>query len=507
MKISEVGDGKYTLRDYQVKALDFVDDCWKDGKPVAITAPVGSGKSAILRSIQRAKDGLILTPANSLVKQYQQSYPELNILWGKQNHRCNQYVKSPCSIVHAKDHKCRTRWAGKCSLDLSEERFLRGDATVTNVMMAWLRRDDNPFDTTLVDEAHVALSIARQLVRRKFKIGPREKELMKKLGLSINDLVKDQGFATFISALLEDTREKLSKKPTDDFLVFNEFSLDVTNSVLVREPEKFVRHIEKGHLYFYSVFLPKTLTQALLGKRTVVTSGTLFPTDLRELFQGQDYHQYEVPSVIPPDVRPVVYQPSDFSHSHGHMNYRALAENIAKAWELSGRINGICHVTYAAATELLPHLRDLGIRPFIFTESKDKMSMIAEYVAAAEKNPRGNLLVAPGCAEGLDLKGDLARINIITKLMYPNLGDEYVAKRKALDDGAEWYTAETLKTLLQQIGRSTRGPDDKSVTVVLDPSFLRLLQDANKFKLVSKSFSDSLVFSSKAAANKIKEYA
>ncbi len=89
------------------------------------------------------------------------------------------------------------------------------------------------------------------------------------------------------------------------------------------------------------------------------------------------------------------------------------------------------------------------------------------------------MFLAAGCAEGLDLRDDFCRLNIIPALIRPNLGDPVVMKRRALADGDRWYALETMKTTIQQYGRSTRHEKDHSTTVVMDPTFSRTV---NQYK-------------------------
>jgi len=49
---------------------------------------------------------------------------------------------------------------------------------------------------------------------------------------------------------------------------------------------------------------------------------------------------------------------------------------------------------------------------------------------------------------------------------------------------------ETAKVVIQQAGRSTRGPEDWSTTIVLDPSFERLITRTSKY--LPKSFLEAV---------------
>jgi len=105
----------------------------------------------------------------------------------------------------------------------------------------------------------------------------------------------------------------------------------------------------------------------------------------------------------------------------------------------------------------------------MFNTKEDKADVIEAFKA------NGGLFVAAGCAEGVDFPGDECRLNLIPILHRENLGDRAVQKRMSLPGGRRAYDLEILKTTIQQAGRSTRGPDDWSTTIIGDPGFTRLM--------------------------------
>jgi Rad3-related DNA helicase len=70
---------------------------------------------------------------------------------------------------------------------------------------------------------------------------------------------------------------------------------------------------------------------------------------------------------------------------------------------------------------------------------------------------------------------DQARLQIIVKVPFPDLGDPYV---QAMMDkhGEEWYIWQAVKALEQAYGRIVRAEDDWGVTVCLDTSFTLQIQ-------------------------------
>jgi Rad3-related DNA helicase len=94
-------------------------------------------------------------------------------------------------------------------------------------------------------------------------------------------------------------------------------------------------------------------------------------------------------------------------------------------------------------------------------DGKTQDEIISEHAA----DPTG-VLLSSSLWEGVDLKDDLSRFQIIAKVPYPN----YTEKRtKAkMSKFPTWYTSQTLTKLLQGFGRSIRSDGDWAKTYVLD---------------------------------------
>ena len=84
---------------------------------------------------------------------------------------------------------------------------------------------------------------------------------------------------------------------------------------------------------------------------------------------------------------------------------------------------------------------------------------------------KDTVLLSPSMSEGVDLKGDLSRFQILCKVPYPYLGDPIVKKR--MNKRSSWYPLQTAKTVVQSVGRSVRSMDDQAVTYILDQDWDR----------------------------------
>ena len=207
---------------------------------------------------------------------------------------------------------------------------------------------------------------------------------------------------------------------------------------------------------------PKFITNAMLNaERIILFSGTMFDHDIEELLPGKTYEVLDLPSPIPAEQRPIIYSPVPFK-----MNWKTppgdIAAEIKNILQKHPGENTIIHVSYALSKALAPYMPE----GTIVNTSDDKIEKLEQF------KKEGGIFLAAGCAEGLDLKGNLCRVNIIPKLLYPNMNDPVVKKRMSQPDGDAWVNLETLKVTIQQAGRSTRTETDHSKCYVLDPGFL-----------------------------------
>lgn len=89
------------------------------------------------------------------------------------------------------------------------------------------------------------------------------------------------------------------------------------------------------------------------------------------------------------------------------------------------------------------------------------------------KNSKDAIILSPSVETGYDFKDELARWQIIAKVPFLNLGDNYVNVRK--DKNNNWYTREAVLRLVQSCGRIVRGLSDYGNTYIIDENVLRLI--------------------------------
>ena len=102
-------------------------------------------------------------------------------------------------------------------------------------------------------------------------------------------------------------------------------------------------------------------------------------------------------------------------------------------------------------------------------------------------DPTG-VLISSSLWEGVDLKDDLSRFQIIAKVPYPNYKEKRTKAK--MDKFPLWYTSQTLTKLLQGFGRSIRSEDDWAKTYVLDTAINNVLFKAQK--MIPRAYYDVL---------------
>lgn len=183
-----------------------------------------------------------------------------------------------------------------------------------------------------------------------------------------------------------------------------------------------------------------------------------------------NYDFHSVPMIFPIENRPIIT-----SCMGGKMTYNKEDEN----WE--GNINivkeiikkhdgerGVIHTqSYERAKKLYLSLKEYNI--FLHEKRKIDTDVIEEWFESDKM-----ILISPAIKDGVDLKDDKCRFQILLKVPYPNIKDarvEYIINNKK---DWEWYENETKKDIVQMYGRAVRSETDYAKFYIVDGSFRKL---------------------------------
>ena len=108
--------------------------------------------------------------------------------------------------------------------------------------------------------------------------------------------------------------------------------------------------------------------------------------------------------------------------------------------------------------------------------SKNPNGQTQDQILDEHAGTTGSVLLSSSLWEGVDLKDDLSRFQIIAKVPYPNLSEKRIGKK--MKQFPLWYDSQTLMKLLQGFGRSIRNEQDWAHTYILDSSVHHILNKA-----------------------------
>jgi ATP-dependent DNA helicase DinG len=144
-----------------------------------------------------------------------------------------------------------------------------------------------------------------------------------------------------------------------------------------------------------------------------------------------------------------------------------IAHAIDKIMTANKELKGIIHTTsYEQLNFIRQNISKLNQRRLLETNPDvERDEIINEHF----KSSKPTVLISPSLQLGLDLKDDLSRFQIITKVPYPSLGDRWIDEKRKHSE--QWYSWQTGLRLVQAYGRSVRSKDDWATTYVLDANF------------------------------------
>lgn len=202
-----------------------------------------------------------------------------------------------------------------------------------------------------------------------------------------------------------------------------------------------------------------------------------------------DVYAKRIGSDFPVENRPIFYQPS------GNMSFKDKDKTIPKMMTDIEKIcknhlndKGIIHTHNFAISKYIKDnaSEDLKRRLFFQEDFENKEEMLAIH----SKSFNG-VIVAPAMHEGLDLKDDLSRFQVICKVPYPGIGNNPQLKKR-MELSPEYYQYLTSLKLIQQYGRSIRSKDDHADTYILDSGFKSFFERSKK--ILPKWFIEAIIW-------------
>lgn len=516
-----------TFRKGQEEAIVSIAKALDDGKKFVIAElPTGIGKSDVAMALaQSAHSAYVITSQNILIEQYKRDFGKLHSgifhsIKGKRNYKCksgyegcDQGEKMSCYQWenHEKDDP-------KCLYKTERDKTIQAQVGLLNTTYYALAAKNIEMwpmrDLAVVDEAHNLSGEVMNLTE--FSLDNYKLKKMR-LGCTLPDdfPVEDKAFPNSISTKHFVRFADELKSELDDFM---ERSQEFAGILSPQELEeiadlasrvgRFQRSIGKG---------VEWVVDREVGRKSEVKyvarplSTSHFAQEL--LFDDQatqfllqsativDFKRYAEELGIPLGVgaAQAIRKPSPFAIGNrlvyamntAKMGYKEIDAGLPKIAEAVTEILDRCKnekgIIHTSSYKVQKYLQEtLFDDRLIFPDARGREAALEEHIRRKD----ASVLVSPSMTEGVDGKHDLVRFQVICKIPYPSLGDRRTHILANRDWG--WYNYQTLKTIIQSVGRGVRAEDDWCHTFVLDAGFNTFMDRAK----VGGDFPDTIRSSS-----------
>lgn len=505
-------------RPEQERAINFALDAYLAGKKhVVLSCGTGVGKSAIGVTIARwlnenmpedvtseyAPGAYFLTTQKILQEQYMRDFSKsMRQVMSSSNYGCKFQRGQSCAegqrmlkLVDDKSSAFYRSCSFHCVYKEEKRKFIEAAESVTN--FSYFMTETNysgklvPRSLLVIDEAHNA-----DLELSKFvEIIISEKFATQVLGLAFpNVSTQKQAYRwieeTYLAKLKSYVyhQEKMIEKLGMEDKLKNDFIHLTRQYEMLKghksKVERFMRIYSEDNWVFNLVdaegqslrkfeFKPidvSNYSEPMLfksGRRSLMMSATILNFESHRQMLGlkeEETSFLEIPSPFPADNRPIFHFPiGNMSHDQIEKTLPKLAEAVKSILENHPNDKGVIHAhSYRIVNYIKKHVKS---KRLLTHDSDNRDEVLKKHLRS--KTP--TVLVSPSMTEGIDLRDDSSRFQIICKVPYPYLGDKLVSKR--MHKWKWWYPLQTAKVVVQSVGRSVRSETDHAVTYILDSNW------------------------------------
>jgi ATP-dependent DNA helicase DinG len=524
----------------QEVALAFIEDAVADGYPdIVIAAPTGIGKSGVgaaaalwAGSFDCAgynAGGYYLVTQKMLQDQLENDFPRWRVnlrtkgasLKSSSEYPCGQFgscmVGGMVSADTKSGKKCSQRIDKSCPYVLAKWKFGMADVAVTNYPYLFTEHmylgELPPRNIVVADECHTLerqiISFVEVLVNKEtldnWAPGARPVPKMSYIEDFVNWL--KARYLMMCNERLNMLSENLSSGDNPNRRMQDEFnklknhvgrlSYAVEDMILRPDDWVFWQESVDGEMQCIAKpisadpFVPNLINE--MGSTRIYMSAYPGPKDVFCRSLGLNPRQtawLELDSTFPVDNR-LVHMTTVGSMSRKWMDATLphLLKMCETILEAHPQEKGIIHChSYALGQKIYEYFRGTEMRRRVLFATK--ASERGANFNLHRVSPEPTVMLSPSIAEGFSFDDDLARFQIIAKVPYPYLGDRQVAAKMKID--RDWYTLQTVMTILQACGRIVRSDTDHGSTYILDHDFVRLFEENTKF--FPKWFKDSFKF-------------
>lgn len=524
----------YTPNSSQVKLLNNIEKAFNEGyKFVVCCAPTGSGKSFISKTLSNISSSpstvftdlvtsyaafkhthtgsyanedeckeekpfgaVALTITKALQDQYKELFSEVAVLKGKSNYQCTvddrfSVETAPCVFLKSLKEDCWKK--NTCPYyNARNEALLTTFATFNYNMFFALPSHVKQKEYLICDEAS---ELEDQLVKQ-FTCTVNF-DILKKCNVNIQpfDSRNYDKACRWINNLLCGVSEQLEE--LKDIVTNNKAKK--TKSYIDERKKELVTlrglHSKLATLldtwadceYLFETdrncisFIPlkvDNLAKYLFkhGQKIILMSATIIDHKNFCKTLGIDKYKYvEVDSSFDPKNAPIfVNTKVKLSYNNLQQNLPKIKKQIQEICDFHKNEKGLIHTHTNTITQYLQ--KNIHDQRFLYREPGIQNSdILTQHFNTSEPT----VLVSPSMSFGVDLKGDLAKFQIIIKAPYLPMKDKRIERLMKVD--GSWYMNKMLCSLIQSCGRGVRSTNDKCVTYILDGAIIeQVLKNRNK---------------------------
>lgn len=474
------------VRPAQQTALAAIERARALGRKfVLLELPTGTGKSAVAMAAarwaaNRGTGAYVLSPQKALTAQYMRDFGQLGLveLRGRSSYSCRDFG-TDCEVgasLRGGDSSLCLR----CPYRSAKDEFVSRKMGVTNFdyfLTETLYSGQLPKRSLVVlDEAH---NLEQKLLGfTDFEISPSS---LRRYSVAIPSIENGDTCAAmeWIQGEMIPAVDAFVSEIPDGDVERSDARLKAAN--LVRRMRRFVASGqgewefwgEEKSLVFRPLSAAKYAEDFLFSRAemVVIMSATILDFGAFRRALGIDANNCECVSVqsdFPVRNRPIFYRPlGSMSFKNKAKTLPRIAEALDKLLRARADRKGLIHTnSYEMNGILTRALIASGHGPRIITHGPGGAETAVEQHFLS---PGPTVLCSPSMTEGLDLRDDLSRFQVIVKVPYPLFKDPYVAARRQLDKG--WYPWQTAMRLIQATGRSVRSETDHAETYIVDSDF------------------------------------
>lgn len=499
-KLSHFHDKDF--REGQLEALIWALESQR--KISVMCAPTGFGKSlvGILAGMYHGKFAYLCS-SKQLQTQIELDFPEVEVMWGRNNFTCNKYsfltaAECPFKALTSADPELKEeikRCKNRCDYEIQKFKVLSSDAQVLNY--SYFLTEGNfvgkfsDYEFIVCDEADtienslsnfIVLNISSYILKRLKIQKPRRKtstakdsmEIWKNWAVKTHKIVKDRMSRVEYNLTYH--------KPEDEKFRVLQRELETLNGLLFKT-DVFVKYMDDTWLFdevldankkikrweFKPTWLSPELTEQYFlrhSEKFLMVSATFPPMQVFAKMLGLmagDINYMETGGAFPKENRTVYLNPvGDLSYKTFDRDIDNVTEAVQEILDRHPNEKGVVHTVSYRLNQVI---MNIGNERLITHNADNKMEILKQFFES--KKPL--VFVSPSSTRGLDLPGDLCRFQIICKAPFQSLKDKLVNSRVfGSQIGNYWYSSDMSQEIVQAVGRGVRSKSDYCTTYILD---------------------------------------